>query len=62
MRKFVIQSGGITDELYVEQKWRSRFTGEFLGFCDGQKNYLNIGLNFLRSQRSLIPMNFGEVN
>jgi hypothetical protein len=51
VKKFVVQSGGITDELYVEQNGEAVLLEKFWGFCDGQKNYIHMGLNFFEITR-----------
>jgi hypothetical protein len=46
LKKFIAQSGKLTDELYIEQNGEEVLLEDFWGFCDGQKNYLHLGLNF----------------
>jgi hypothetical protein len=50
-KNFMIQSGKITDELYVEQNGEAVLLENFWGFCDGEKNYLHIGFNFFEITR-----------
>ena len=46
IKKFITQSGKITDELYVEENGNQTLLKNFWGFCDGERNYINIGYNF----------------
>ncbi len=52
-KKFVVQSGKLTDELYVEQNGEAILLDNFWGFCDGEKNFIHIGLNFFEITREL---------
>ena len=51
-KNFVTQSNKLTDELYVvEETGETVLLEDFWGFCDGQKNYIHIGLSFFELTR-----------
>ena len=47
----MIQSGKLTDELYIEENGNPVLLKNFWGFCDGEKNYINLGFNFFELLR-----------